>query len=123
MSIKDKMSNKVIDFVYYMELILLTIFVLAYICNHIFFCDWQQIKVQYYLKTDKINELTIEECKEIFGEPIYVNNKGNIFFEGGSKCSGGFIFIYYEYILYVKPTHDGIGVEYADTDMIYERIY
>ncbi len=125
MAKKDKLKtkNKVINMIYYIEFIMLTILVFAYIGNYVFFSNWQRIKVQYYLETDRIKELTVEECKEVFGEPIYVTNMGNILFEGGSKCSGGFLFRYYEYVLYVEPMEDGIGVERAYTKCVYERIY
>lgn len=116
-------KDKIINIIYYTELVILVLLVLAYVSNYIYFGNWQRIKVQYYLKTERINDLSIDECIEIFGEPIYVYNDNSMEFDGGYLCSGGFLVRYYEYILCVDFKEDGTGVEYADTDMIYERIY
>ncbi len=123
MSEKISKKNIIINAIYYAELGLLVLAVIATICSYIPFCSLQKLKVTYYLNTDKIEQLSMEECEKIFGEPIWVNNLGTYEFEGGSICTGGFFLMYSEYILYVEPTEDGTGVESAYTRCVYEYIF
>jgi len=121
--VKVKNKNRIINYLFYIELLVLLLLIIACICGNIFFYNFQRIKVLYYLKSEKISELTIEECVKIFGEPIYIYNDNSIQFDGGSICKGGFLLVKYEYILYVMPEEDGIYVESAYDSCVNERTY
>lgn len=120
---KNDKRKLILKIIYYSELVLLICLIVGHITSLMFFFDFQRLKVLFYVETNMLEEMTVEDCKEIFGEPIHIYNDGMLEFDGGSICSGGFLLRYYEYILYVKPDEDGIGIKSAYDWCVYERIY
>ena len=63
--------------------------------------DSQARKVTCFFK-EHYNDYTLEDCKDVLGEPVYVtDNERRYYFAGGKSYSVGFINRYKEYDFYV----------------------
>ncbi len=119
---KNKKTNKILNVILYCQMIVIGLYIISLLMLLIEFNDSQRQEILRYIRNDKINDFTIEECIEHFGEPLLVEENEAMLFRGGSSKRIGLGCEYYEYELWVYLDESGQYVDYVSYRKIMERI-
>lgn len=115
-------TNKILNRIIYCQIAVIGLYILSLLTLLIEFNDSQRREILRYIGNDQINDFTIEECIEHFGEPLIVEENKAMLFRGGSSKRIGLGCEYYEYELWVYLDESGQYVDYVSYRQIMERI-